>query len=139
MAAKTCIFDHINAGLQSARQNIAMDTATENPTDAINSMFDRWYNEYPNCNMDQIKKISTMTGSNGKTFGHFTQVVMANSMKIGCGMVNYLQGSRLYSRLVCNYAQTNMWGWPTLGTTCCESGCSSTYPGLCNPGEVVTW
>lgn len=64
-------------------------------------------------------------------------------MKIGCGVVNYMKGSWKYGFVVCNYAQTNMWNWPvyTLGTPCsgCQSGCSTTYPGLCNPTEVVTW
>lgn len=132
-------------------------------TAAINQLFDLWYNEYVDCNMSQINKLSGITAANGwvhsngsivsmtkfhlhfiirrKSFGHFTQVVMANSPKIGCTIVNYLANSWKNTLLVCNYGQTNMISWPVYrtGKPCsgCRSGCSKNYPGLCNTNEVV--
>ncbi|XP_037045280.1 antigen 5 like allergen Cul n 1-like [Bradysia coprophila] len=150
MNAKTCVFAHDKcrntAIFKYAGQNIAMTSSSPNYKDtvaAINQLFDLWYNEYVDCNMDQITKLTTITAANGNSFGHFTQIVMANSSKIGCAIVNYLANSWKNTYLVCNYAQTNMISWPvyTSGTPCsgCKSGCSTTYPGLCNANEVVSW
>lgn len=148
MNAKTCVFAHDKcrntAAFKYAGQNIAMTSSSpnyKNTADAINQLFDLWYNEYVDCNMDQINKLSTITAASGKSFGHFTQIVMANSSKIGCAIVNYFSDSWKRTYLVCNYAQTNMISWPvyTTGKPCagCKSGCSTSYPGLCNPNEVV--
>lgn len=131
-------------------------------TAAINQLFDLWYNEYVDCNMNQVNKLSGITAANGyvrsfhscrvfqfyfnlifcsKSFGHFTQIIMANSPKIGCAIVNFFADNWKRTLLVCNYAQTNMISWPvyTTGTPCsgCKSGCSTSFPGLCNASEVV--
>lgn len=34
-------------------------------TSAINQLFDLWYNEYVDCNMTQITKLSGITAANG--------------------------------------------------------------------------
>lgn len=125
------LISHI-ATFQYAGQNIAKTSSSTNATTVINQLFQLWYEEYALCNMTYINKV---TGGGG--FGHFTQIVMANSSKIGCAIVKYAYNWYF----VCDYSQTNVISWPvyTVGTPCsgCKSGCSTTYTGLCNVNEVV--
>lgn len=53
-----------------AGQNIAMTSSSPNykdTTSAINQLFDLWYNEYVDCNMDHVNKLSTIRSATGYT------------------------------------------------------------------------
>ena len=39
-----------------------------------------------------------------KVYGHYTQVVWAETEELGCGMVYYKEGSQWETIVVCNYA-----------------------------------
>ncbi|XP_037033568.1 antigen 5 like allergen Cul n 1-like [Bradysia coprophila] len=149
MNVKTCKMEHDKcmntAVFKYAGQNLGLrywtDPTSQNITTDVSVIFSLWFNEYVNCNMTQIAKLSSTKSADGKTFGHFTQVVMANSAKLGCAVSSYGDTGYRSGLLACNYAQTNMITWPvyTTGEPCsgCKSGCSATYPGLCNASEVV--
>jgi len=156
MTAKTCTFAHDKcrntATFKNAGQNIGLTmTSYTNPLDnrilnykemnaSINQVFDLWFNEYVNCNMSQIDNLTGIYNENGESYGHFTQIVMASSQRIGCAIGKYYDTwKNLF--IVCNYSQTNMINSPVYvtGTPCsgCNSRCSAPYPGLCEGSEVI--
>lgn len=52
---------------------------------------------------------SSLNGKNGKTVGHYTQLVWAKSNRLGCGSRNYNDGTWKWRYLVCNYGPTGNW------------------------------
>ena len=74
--------------------------------------------------------------------GHYTQMVWANSYKIGCGYTSYRKRNFVKKYIVCNYGDAgNLLNTPMyqVGRPCsqCPANiCSRRYPGLCPvPGE----
>ncbi|XP_017887546.1 venom allergen 3-like [Ceratina calcarata] len=72
--------------------------AGSKPEDLVQS----WYNEVKDFDRNQV---SRFTGQNFEKVGHYTQLVWANSYRLGCGKITYKapgsQWTSLY--LVCNY------------------------------------
>ncbi|KAL5016817.1 hypothetical protein ScPMuIL_006406 [Solemya velum] len=112
----------------SMGQNLA---AARPPADAQNwaPRITAWYNEY---------KDFTYNVSTDKVVGHFTQLSLAASYRIGCGFRTCSMNGQLWDFYYCNYAvsisseeQTKPW---TDGEQCseCESGCDN---GLCDCGD----
>ena len=73
-----------------------------------------------------------------ETTGHYTQVVWADTYKVGCGFSQYKQNDFNMGLYVCNYGPGgNVIGAPLykVGTACsdCPEGttCSTTFKGLC--------
>ena len=75
--------------------------------------------------------------------GHYTQIVWANTYKIGCGYTAYRKRNFVKKFIVCNYGDAgNLLGAPMyeVGRPCskCPANiCSRKNPGLCPvPGET---
>ena len=92
-----------------------------------------WYGEVRDFSSDNIEpfKFSSNTG-------HYTQVVWAESDRVGCGVTTYKDGPWFTSLYVCNYGPSGNYIQGQMyrqGTPCsdCEEGfqCSTKYPGLC--------
>lgn len=80
-----------------------------------------------------------------RVIGHFTAMITDRSTQIGCGISSYQSKSGRFTMtnylLACNYASTNMIGWPVYksGTKAsgCLSGSDQVYPGLCASKENI--
>lgn len=74
-----------------------------------------------------------------RDIGHFTQIVMDQSYKMGCAITKYNEGGDRKSLIACNYAVSNVKGMPIyeIGPTAseCKTGTNPDYPGLCSPDE----
>jgi len=91
-----------------------------------------WYNEVtnPGFNPDHINPFNFTSGT-----GHYTQVVWAETTRVGCGSVHYKDGSWYKSLIVCNYAKSGNWRDGVMyieGPACtqCPTG-ASCADGLC--------
>jgi len=110
--ADQCIFEHDNHGSTPLRrlegygyigQNIAMSTSSyfspESTTDVTGFVQD-WFNEVKDLNKKNVHKFDSAT--NKGVVGHYTQVVWANTTKIGCGWVQFHR--QYYEKfLFCDY------------------------------------
>lgn len=93
-----------------------------------------WYDEveiFSNKHVEPFK-FSTPTG-------HYTQVVWADTDKVGCGATSYRDGKWFATLYTCNYGPNGNFIRGQMyadGAACsqCSSGssCSSQYPGLCD-------
>lgn len=135
--AEQCSFGHDqirDVSRFAVGQNVFMSSSTDSsaPVDwdqAINGWYDE-VKDYSNQNID-ISRFSTETG-------HFTQVVWADTSRIGCGSVVYKDEAWVNRFTVCNYGSAGNFGGQRLyqrGEPCssCPEGtsCSSAHPGLC--------
>lgn len=126
-----------------AGQNIALtwssveyDDVTFNLVNATN----RWFIEHMQCDMSYINKYRAPPPT--KNIGHFVQLVTAGADKVGCAMTKYDNGYKTML-LVCDYSLGTVLDEQiyTSGKPCskCKSGCSKSYPGLCNSNEKDYW
>jgi len=98
---------------------------------------DSWFNE-----IDQFPTSSVHRYRFSPETGHYSQLVWAETDRIGCGVTQFKKGrfnARLY---VCNYGTTgNIVRRPVYrqGSACsscpCATECSTSYPGLCAPSN----
>jgi len=153
--ANACNFEHtsyVQVGDQTVSdhfgfsfgENLAIAVNLENTEKNINDMIEGWANEYKNMNSD-------LTG-NGGVIGHYTQMVWADTNKIGCAISmchriaegygesslnSYIDQYDLNGwNLVCHYTPPGNWidqvAYKT-GSTGSECSARSTnYPGLCS-------
>ncbi|KOC70985.1 Venom allergen 3, partial [Habropoda laboriosa] len=79
---------------QNAAMTMTTGTVNTTPTD-ITKM---WYDEVAQMDRNQVSRFT-----NGNNVGHYTQLVWANTNKIGCGKIVYQndQWKRYY--VACNY------------------------------------
>ncbi|XP_068225153.1 uncharacterized protein [Palaemon carinicauda] len=84
------------------------------------------------------QEVLSFEGARG--VGHYTQMVWGSTQYVGCGFIQYQDGSFTQNFHVCNYgAAGNFIGRSIydIGRPCskCPSGtvCSNIYPGLCSP------
>jgi len=122
-------------------QNAYMSSSSRQPSEsAVNSgagkAVDAWYNEVhePGFSTSDISPFVFSYGA-----GHYTQVVWAETTKVGCGLVTYKEGGMFKEIIVCNYAKGgNMQGAEMYkqgaGGSQCPAGTSqdSQYAGLCS-------
>lgn len=77
------------------------------------------------------------------TYGHFTQMMIDRSHKIGCSMTTFYDNSLhvFYYLLACDYASTNIIGFPVYRIlkeeSECEKGQNPVFQGLCHPDEEI--
>lgn len=87
-----------------------------------------------------------------KIFGHYTQMVWANTEYVGCGSVSFMENTTIHSnvpspylihRLVCNYGPAgNLYGTSVykIGTPCsmCSAkNCDKKFNALCKGTQTV--
>jgi len=113
--ANQCYYDHDKCRItsdgcyDSVGQNIAVQGSTKANADADwAGAIQMWYDEVKDYD-PAWAEIFTSPGKNGGVIGHFTQVVWANTNKIGCGYIEFYGsqplGKNYYNRYyVCNYA-----------------------------------
>lgn len=94
-----------------------------------------WYDE---VELFSRKKIDPFQFAS--PYGHYSQLVWANTNKIGCGGTSYREGRWFATLYTCNYGPGgNFISLPMYqqGAACskCPTGqvCSNTFPGLCEP------
>lgn len=107
--------------------------------DIIRNHTTEWFIEYKQCDMSFIRSYRESYAM----IGHFTQLVLAGADRVGCAMSKFDDGYRKSMMFTCNYSLGNLSGKPVYitGRPCskCKSGCSNTYPGLCNTNEKNSW
>jgi len=115
-------------------QNIYQSFSTNSERTDWRKAIDSWFNEIQSFSPRSVSSYSFST----KT-GHYSQLVWADTSKIGCGVIQHKDGrftARLY---VCNYGEAgNILRRPVykIGKACsscpCGTSCSTSYPGLCS-------
>ncbi|XP_023313914.1 venom allergen 5-like [Trichogramma pretiosum] len=79
----------------------------------IEESINDWYNEVRNFNPANV-----ISYQKNPAVGHYTQLVWAETNRIGCGAVKYSQGVKHNLMLVCNYAPSgNIGGMPVYKTS----------------------
>merc|ERR1712038_40375 len=138
--ADQCIWDHDgNRNTEqyaSVGQNMAYKSQAPNPpstTRSYDSFIQGWYDEVADWPAANVASYSS-TGTTGTT-GHYTQLVWAETMEIGCGYIAYSHKTDWYKQvLVCNYGiGGNMLRDPLYNTdtaASCPAG-STEDDGLC--------
>ncbi|XP_051164451.1 venom allergen 3-like isoform X1 [Leptopilina boulardi] len=99
--ANQCKFEHdtcrrvrrFNVG-----QNIATAWTTGSNPSSIRDLITMWYDEVALFNRNEVERYVFRLET-----GHYTQMVWATSINIGCGYVNHMVGNRNTVLLVCNY------------------------------------
>lgn len=116
-------------------QNLYQSFNTREGVKDWRKAIDSWYNE---IDIFPVSSVSRYSFSH-KT-GHYSQMMWAQTSRVGCGVIQYRKGrfnARLYA---CNYGETgNILRRPVykIGRACsscpCATTCSNDYPGLCAP------
>ncbi|KAL7299648.1 hypothetical protein TKK_0007409 [Trichogramma kaykai] len=87
-------------------QNLAARSTRYRPnfekftTDMLVNM---WYDEVQYYNRNSIHLFDSLYGVGGKQTGHYTQLVWAETNRIGCGAIRNYQGGDYKFTLACNY------------------------------------
>lgn len=144
--ANQCIFEHDQCRRSSATdiyrppgQNLAaMADSSKNNEELIESMIKMWYDEVELVDPAILEKFPW--GSS--RIGHYTQMVWAETSRLGCGFVlRDMDGYQNYSLLACNYAiggnlitgKVYQTGSPC--SQCSgDSKCHPEFLGLCSTG-----
>jgi len=118
--ANQCYYAHDECRLTSdgcydgVGQNIAVQGSTK-AGEAVewSAAIQMWYDEIEDYDKSWAE-IFTSPGKNSGVVGHFTQVVWANTHRIGCGYIEFYGsqplGKNYYNRYyVCNYATGGNW------------------------------
>jgi hypothetical protein len=100
--------------------------------DAITTVVKNWFNEVKDAPQSLINNCCS---SNGKTTGHFTQLVTDEATQIGCAASQYTENGFKFNLIACNYSRTNIQGTKvyTIGepTSACKKGKNPNFPALC--------
>ncbi|XP_051163694.1 venom allergen 5-like [Leptopilina boulardi] len=80
-------------------QNVAILSITGTPpVNIITRLVILWYNEVTLFDSRQVERVT-----NFDRVGHYTQMLWATSVRLGCGFINHKQGENNTAILVCNY------------------------------------
>ncbi|KYM98374.1 Venom allergen 3 [Cyphomyrmex costatus] len=97
-----CVFGHDecrNVDRFTVGQNMAQTSYSGKNTATVVSMVDMWYNEVNDFNNTEVEKYRFDT----KT-GHYTQIIWANSLGLGCAQMQYKKPNGWnVKNLCCNY------------------------------------
>ncbi|XP_001862537.2 antigen 5 like allergen Cul n 1 [Culex quinquefasciatus] len=143
---RRCVYGHDKCRnsfrYHASGQNIAIRYyygQTFENDDLMQQFITSWFSEYSDTRVEFIGQYPD--NYVGPKIGHFTQIVSDRAISVGCSMVRWISEPWINSYFVCNYAITNIIGYPVYraGPTCsgCQAGCSLQYPGLCNIGENI--
>ncbi|XP_073831637.1 venom allergen-1-like [Musca autumnalis] len=123
-------------------QNLAYSTysGTPNYNNLFQRLFDMWYNEVKDVKMSHIN--SYPAGYSGPVIGHLTVMMADRNVRVGCAAVTYATPSSSSNTflITCNYATTNMVGFPIYANcsstgSSCQTGSNPQYPNLCSTSE----
>ncbi|KAB7495208.1 CRISP/Allergen/PR-1 [Armadillidium nasatum] len=127
-------------------QNIAYSASNPKASDKMAKFLEGanlWYSkEVGDFKDDYVAKYKF-----GTKYGHYSQLIWANSCYLGCGGSIYKKGDFYHYEIVCNYGEAgNFENNPVYkkGKPCsaCPKGrsCSKSYPGLCgNVKNLSFW
>jgi len=98
-----------------------------------------WYDEVSLFSNKHVKPFQFSSAT-----GHYSQVVWANTDKVGCGATSYRDGKWFATLYTCNYGPNGNFIRQQMyksGPACssCPRGtsCSTNYPGLCSAGNLT--
>lgn len=104
---------------------------------AMKTVVDSWYNEVKDANQNAID--TCCSSADGKTIGHFTQLVTDEAAQVGCAISQYTSDGFKFNLVACNYAVTNIVGNPVYvsgsSASACKNGTNPKYQALCNVSE----
>ncbi|KNC32017.1 hypothetical protein FF38_10695 [Lucilia cuprina] len=123
-------------------QNLVWVSYYDYPNDAerLKQYVDIWFSEVKNSNRTIIA--SYPMNYKGPMIGHFTVMVADRNIRLGCAASTYAVQGQSYKAylLACNYATTNVLGFPLYVSSkkpaeCCTTGHNPKYPNLCSISE----
>ncbi|XP_005186248.1 antigen 5 like allergen Cul n 1-like [Musca domestica] len=129
---------------QYAGQNLAWRSfwGKQSYSTLFQKSFAMWYDEVKDVKMSYIDDFPV--GYSGPMIGHFTVMMADRNVRVGCAAATYddtrISGDRQIFLIACNYATTNMLGFPIYKScsspaSSCTSGRNSQYPNLCSTSE----
>ncbi|XP_023302468.2 antigen 5 like allergen Cul n 1-like [Lucilia cuprina] len=110
----------------------------KNDTEQITKSIKLWFEEKKD--VDQSILDEYPSDYSGPDIGHFTVMMVDRNIRVGCAAATYSKDSHNNYLFACNYASTNMVGFP-IYKSCdkaaddCESGTNSSYKNLCSTSE----
>lgn len=99
--ANQCRFGHDtcrNVRRFQVGQNVATAWSTGSNPSSLRNLITSWYDEVAQFDRNQVERFVFNMNT-----GHYTQMLWAASVRIGCGYVNHMVGNRNTVLLVCNY------------------------------------
>ncbi|XP_037818674.1 antigen 5 like allergen Cul n 1-like [Lucilia sericata] len=123
-------------------QNLVWVSYYDYPNDAerLKLYVDIWFSEVKNSNRTIMA--SYPIGYKGPMIGHFTVMMADRNIRLGCAASTYAVTGVSYKvyLLACNYATTNVLGFPIYVSSkkpgeCCATGHNPKYPNLCSVSE----
>lgn len=107
--AYTCPSGHSNGpyGENISTWKTSYEMSQDQISEAIKNSIDSWFNEVKEFDPDWINPYYHVKG-----LGHYTQMVWAKSMRVGCGYAQYPYSSGDYNymlKIVCNYQEKGNW------------------------------
>lgn len=150
---KGCVYKHdgcrATKTFRFAGQNIASYPYQEATPDLIQILaatVDLWFSEYNVTTMADIRKNpSKQELGNREMIGHFTVMVAAPNIRVGCAAVDYSDQNQYWKYLyvVCDYAYTNLVGGMVYKSgptgSGCKTGPNEYYPNLCSYNEYYNY
>lgn len=101
---------------------------------AMKTVVDSWYIEVEDAIQSAVD--TCCSTANGKTIGHFTQLVTDEAGHVGCAISQYTSDGFKFNLVACNYAITNIVGNPVYASgssaSACGNGTNPKYQALCN-------
>nr|QHA25178.1 venom allergen/CRISP [Periegops suteri] len=147
--AENCKFEHdCNECRQISKFNVGQNLYTswrcsnDIPQPDWKAAVKSWYDEVADFNKNIVGSFNPAGGTG--VIGHFTQVIWAQTWKVGCGYVAYKEGEKMNQMYTCNYGPGgNMYEAPVYTSgkpcslcpvnSCCGKNCNTQpeYDGLC--------
>ncbi|XP_071626351.1 venom allergen 3-like isoform X1 [Temnothorax longispinosus] len=105
--ANQCNFNHDkcrNVDRFAVGQNIAQKSSTGGNNFPVESFVQMWYDEVDKFDKNKVSKYEFDPNT-----GHYTQVVWADTKKVGCGQISYKSNGWNTKYVVCNYGPSGNW------------------------------
>lgn len=104
--------------------------------DAFKTVIGNWFDEVKDANQSVVDNCCSL---NGKTTGHFTQLVTDEATQIGCSVSQYTENGFKFNLIACNYSRTNIQGTKVYtngeSASSCVTGRNPQFIALCDESE----